>query len=152
MLKKAGKIIGIYLAIYCVCSVVFVGLFHTPILKGLEVLMYRGIVFIVIGGLLAAIAMFFCKRKWKNLFDIKDVILIFLGFCSVNMVLFTLIPVTVERSVSVFTLSYMEENPKAYTSRNAPADRSRYSHRRCCSGLAVPQTRHYSRFAARNPR
>ena len=115
MLKKAGKIIGIYLAIYCVCSVVFVGLFHTPILKGLEVLMYRGIVFIVIGGLLAAIAMFFCKRKWQNLFDIKDVILIFLGFCSVNMVLFTLIPVTVERSVSVFTLSYMEENPKAYT-------------------------------------
>ena len=49
------------------------------------------------------------------MFDIKDVILMFLGFCLVNMVLFTLIPVTVERSVSVFTLSYMEENPQAYT-------------------------------------
>ena len=31
------------------------------------------------------------------------------------MVLFTLIPVTVERSVSVFTLSYMQENPGVYT-------------------------------------
>jgi len=34
----------------------------------------------------------------------------FVIFCCVNTVLFTLIPVTVERSVSVFMLSYMEEN------------------------------------------
>ena len=115
MLKKIGKIVGVYLAIYVICSVVFVGLFHTPILKGMEVLMYRGIAFIVTAGVLAMIVMFLCTKKWKELFDIKDVILMFLGFCSVNMVLFTLIPVTVERSVSVFTLSYMEENPQAYT-------------------------------------
>lgn len=115
MLKKIGKILGVYLAIYVICSVVFVGLFHTPILKGMEVLMYRGIAFIVTAGVLAMIVMFLCTKKWKELFDIKDVILMFLGFCSVNMVLFTLIPVTVERSVSVFTLSYMEENPQAYT-------------------------------------
>ena len=115
MLKKIGKILGVYLAIYVICSVVFVGLFHTPILKGMEVLMYRGIAFIVTAGVQAMIVMFLCTKKWKELFDIKDVILMFLGFCSVNMVLFTLIPVTVERSVSVFTLSYMEENPQAYT-------------------------------------
>lgn len=115
MLKKIGKIMGIYAVIYLVCSVIFVGLFHTPILKGLEVLMYRGIVFILMSGVLAATAMFLCKKKWQELFDFKDVILMFLGFCCVNMVLFTLIPVTVERSVSVFTLSYMAENPKVYT-------------------------------------
>lgn len=34
----------------------------------------------------------------------------FVIFCCVNMVFLTLIPVTVERSVSVFMLSYMEEN------------------------------------------
>lgn len=115
MLKKIGKTMGIYAGIYIVCSAVFVGLFHTPVLKGLEVLMYRGIIFILITGVLAAGVMFLCKKKWQDLFDIKDVILMFLGFCCVNMVLFTLIPVTVERSVSVFTLSYMAENPKAYT-------------------------------------
>ena len=115
MLKKIGKIVGIYAAIYLVCSAIFVGLFHTPVLKGLEVLMYRGIIFILISGALSAVIMFFCKKKWQDLFDSKDFLLMFLGFCCVNMVLFTLIPVTVERSVSVFTLSYMEENPKAYT-------------------------------------
>ena len=36
--------------------------------------------------------------------------MVFVIFCCVNTVLFTLIPVTVERSVSVFMLSYMEEN------------------------------------------
>lgn len=115
MIKKIAKIIGIYLVVYLLCSTVFVLLFHTPLLKGMEVLMYRGIVFILMTGILAAILMLFCKRKWSSLFDFKDIILMFLGFCSVNMVLFTLIPVTVERSVSVFTLSYMEENPGVYT-------------------------------------
>ncbi len=115
MIKKVGKIVGIYAAIYLLCSVLFVLLFHTPVLKSMEVLMYRGIAFVLMAGIVAAVLMFLCKRKWKKLFDFKDVILMFLGFCSVNMVLFTLIPVTVERSVSVFTLSYMEENPGAYT-------------------------------------
>ncbi len=115
MLKKIGKIIAVYFTIYVLCSIIFIALFHTPILKGMEVLMYRGIVFIIMAGLLAMLGMFLCTKKWKELFDIKDVILMFLGFCSMNMVLFTLIPVTVERSVSVFTLSYMEENPQAYT-------------------------------------
>jgi hypothetical protein len=115
MIKKLGKIVGIYAAIYLLCSVVFVLLFHTPLFRSMEVLMYRGIVFILMTGILAAILMVLCKQKWESLFDFKDVILMFLGFCCVNMVLFTLIPVTVERSVSVFTLSYMEENPGAYT-------------------------------------
>lgn len=115
MIKKLGKILGIYFSIYMLCSVVFVLLFHTPLFQSMEVLMYRGIVFLLMAGILAAVLMFLCKRKWENVFDFKDVILMFLGFCCVNMVLFTLIPVTVERSVSVFTLSYMEENPKAYT-------------------------------------
>ena len=36
--------------------------------------------------------------------------MMFVIFCCVNTVLFVLVPVTVERSVSVFMLSYMEEN------------------------------------------
>ena len=32
-------LIGIYILIYLVCSVMFVGLFHTGILKNMEVLM-----------------------------------------------------------------------------------------------------------------
>lgn len=115
MIKKIGKIVAIYAAVYLLCSAIFVLLFHTPLLEKMEVLMYRGIAFIVMSGTLAGGLMFFCRCKWKELLDLKDVALMFLGFCSINMVLFTLIPVTVERSVSVFTLSYMEENPGVYT-------------------------------------
>ena len=102
-------LIGIYILIYVVCSVMFVGLSHTGLLKNMEVLMYRGIVFIVITGVIAAIVMGVIRKFW-GFITVRDIIMVFVIFCCVNTVLFTLIPVTVERSVSVFMLSYMEEN------------------------------------------
>lgn len=102
-------LIGIYILIYVVCSVMFVGLFHTGLLKNMEVLMYRGIVFIVITGVIAAIVMGVIRKFW-GFITVRDIIMVFVIFCCVNTAFFTLIPVTVERSVSVFMLSYMEEN------------------------------------------
>ena len=73
--------------------------------------MYRGILFLILSGGIAALLMLFCMRVMpKGWITVKDVILLFCGCCCVNMVLFTLIPVTVERSVSVFMLSYMDQN------------------------------------------
>ena len=108
-MKNVLKLIGIYALIYIIYSVIFVALFHTPLLKGMEVLMYRGIVFIIITGILSAVTMAVVRHFW-NFVSIRDIIMVFVIFCCVNMVLFTLIPVTVERSVSVFMLSYMDEN------------------------------------------
>ncbi|MCQ2502987.1 MAG: hypothetical protein MJ084_04510 [Saccharofermentans sp.] len=107
--KSVIGLIGIYALIYVVCSVMFVALFHTGILKDMGVLMYRGIVFIVITGAIAAIVMGVIRKFW-GFITVRDIIMMFVIFCCVNMVLFTLIPVTVERSVSVFMLSYMDEN------------------------------------------
>ncbi|MCR5489178.1 MAG: hypothetical protein K6F03_03860 [Saccharofermentans sp.] len=103
------KLILIYIGIYLVCSLMFVALFHTGLLKNMNVLMYRGIAFIVLTGLIAAIVMGVIKKFWKFV-TVRDTIMMFVIFCCVNTVLFTLIPVTVERSVSVFMLSYMDEN------------------------------------------
>ena len=107
--KKVAGLVGIYALIYIVCSAMFVGLFHTGLLKGMEVLMYRGIVFIIITGVISAVIMGIVRKFWKFV-TVRDIIMMFTIFCCVNTVLFTLIPVTVERSVSVFMLSYMEEN------------------------------------------
>lgn len=107
--KSVIGLIGIYALIYVVCSVMFVALFHTGILKDMGVLMYRGIVFIVITGAIAAIVMGVIRKFW-GFITVRDIIMMFVIFCCVNMVFFTLIPVTVERSVSVFMLSYMDEN------------------------------------------
>jgi len=109
MAKKILKLIGVYILIYLVFSLMFVGLFHTGILGGMDVLMYRGLVFIIITGILSGCAMAAVKKFW-DFVTVRDIIMMFVIFCCVNTVLFTMIPVTVERSVSVFMLSYMEEN------------------------------------------
>lgn len=102
-------LIVIYALIYVVCTAMFIGLFHTGLLKNMDVLMYRGVVFIFITGVVSAVIMGIIRKFW-NFVTIRDIIMMFVIFCCVNMVFLTLIPVTVERSVSVFMLSYMEEN------------------------------------------
>ena len=87
----------------------FVGLFHTGLLKNMNVLMYRGLAFVVLTGILAAIVMGVVRKFWKFV-TVRDIIMMFVIFCCVNTVIFTLVPVTVERSISVFMLSYMDEN------------------------------------------
>ena len=87
----------------------FIGLFHTGFLKNMEVLMYRGMVFIIATGLIAAVVMGVIRKFW-GFITVRDIIMMFVIFCCVNTVIFTLVPVTVERSVSVFMLSYMDEN------------------------------------------
>ena len=102
-------LIGIYILIYLSCTALFVGLFHTGLLKNMEVLMYRGVAFILITGVVAAVIMAVLRKLW-GFITIRDIIMMFVIFCCVNMVFLTQIPVTVERSVSVFMLSYMDEN------------------------------------------
>ena len=118
-MTKAGKsggtagsviaLIGIYALIYVVCTALFIGLFHTDILKNMEVLMYRGVAFIVMTGVIAAVVMGIIRKFW-GFVTVRDIIMMFVIFCCVNMVFLTLVPVTVERSVSVFMLSYMDGN------------------------------------------
>lgn len=108
-MKNVLKLIGLYLLIYLVCSALFVGLFHTGFLGGMQVLMYRGLAFIIITGILSAVIMGVVRHFW-NYVTIRDIIMMFVIFCCVNIVFFTLVPVTVERSVTVFMLSYMDQN------------------------------------------
>lgn len=86
-------------------------LFHTSLFSSIDVLMYRGIVYLILSSIVSAILMLGAKHLFKYLnISIKDIILMFMLFSCINMVIFTLIPVTVERSVSVFMLSYMEQS------------------------------------------
>jgi NADH:ubiquinone oxidoreductase subunit 6 (subunit J) len=102
-------LIGVYALIYIVCTALFIALFHTSFLESMDVLMYRGAAFIIITGIVSAVIMGIIRKFW-GFVTIRDIIMMFVIFCCVNMVFLTLIPVTVERSVSVFMLSYMDEN------------------------------------------
>ena len=102
-------LIGLYALIYVVCTAGFIGLFHTSLFGDMEVLMYRGLAFLLIAGVVSAVIMGIVRMFW-GFVTIRDIIMMFCIFCCVNMVFLTLVPVTVERSVSVFMLSYMQEN------------------------------------------
>ncbi len=106
-----------YAVLYIISFLLLILLIRLPILKGMHVLMYRGIVMIVLAGILASVLLVVFK-KWRKIewLSAKDVVLVFILTCSINMVFFTLIPVTVERSVSVFMLSYMDTySDRTYT-------------------------------------
>lgn len=107
----------IYAVLYIISFLLLVLLIRLPLFKGMHVLMYRGIVMIIIAGILSA-GLLVLFKKWRKIkwLSGKDVVLVFILTCSINMVFFTLIPVTVERSVSVFMLSYMDTySDRTYT-------------------------------------
>ena len=101
----------IYVVLMIVATAIFIGLFHTAFLDWLNVFFYRGVVFLLISSLLAAIMMW-GMRKWvdSRIIQIRDIFTIFFVFLGFTSTWFVLVPVTVERSVSVFMLSYMAEN------------------------------------------
>ena len=106
-----------YAVLYIISFLLLALLIRLPLFKGMHVLMYRGIVMIIIAGILSA-GMLVLFKKWRKIkwLSAKDVVLVFILTCSINMVFFTLIPVTVERSVSVFMLSSMDTySDRTYT-------------------------------------
>ena len=99
----------VYTGLYIISFFLLILLIRLPLLKGMHVLMYRGIVMIVLAGIISSVLLVMFKKLRKiTWLSAKDVVLVFILTCSINMVFFTLIPVTVERSVSVFMLSYMD--------------------------------------------
>lgn len=115
-----GRAIAFSLLSYLVFGIIsfflVIKLVRGPLLSGMEVLMYRGIIMIVLSGLITAGLAYGFKRLVKvTWLDIKDYITIFIICCCVNLAFFILVPVTVERSVSVFMLSYMDTYDKGYT-------------------------------------
>ena len=116
-MSKKAKIIRtiiFYGADILVSTVMFVVLFHTPIFRDLGVFFYRGVILLVIAALFSAFLAWAGMRIFKKLdMDIKDMIAVFCIFFGVTLGWFILIPVTVERSISVYMLSYMDENDSA---------------------------------------
>lgn len=85
--------------LFLLSSILFVLLFWTPIL-GTRAFFYRGIVFLVMVSIGLTAVLHWLKRP---------VLYAVVWFCLM-LVFFTHIPVTAERSVSVFLLKYMDAN------------------------------------------
>lgn len=109
--KEFFKLILVYAVLFIIGTAAYIASFHTFILSFLNVFFYRGIALIVLWGIIISAVMFIIKKKWmKDTITIRDIILLFMCFCCINVVIFTHLPVTADRSVTVYMLGFMDNH------------------------------------------
>ncbi len=109
--KDVLKIALLDFAFFLLGTLLFVLSFSTPIFGWVSILFYRGIYLLVFASLLMlAIMLIFKKSKYGRLLTYRDLIMVMVLFVSINIMFFTLVPVTIERSVSVYMLGYLDKN------------------------------------------
>lgn len=105
------KVCLVYVGIMLIATFVFIGLFHTSLLESMRVFFYRGTIFLFISAGVSSVLLWLVKRTWgMGLFSGRDLVTIFFIFLGFTSTYFVLLPVTVERSISVYMLSYMDQN------------------------------------------
>jgi len=116
-IKIFFKIFFLHCLFFILGTVLFVFLFHTKLLTKIDVLFYRGIGLLMISSVFLLVIMLFYKKISNDLFTIRDIILALVLFFCVNLTFFTHLPVTAERSISVFLLDYFNKNSDRYLTK-----------------------------------
>lgn len=111
-------LILLHCAFFICGTVFFIILFHTPLLIK-SLFFYRGIWLLCIATLLMLIShLLFRKLGYIHFFTIRDVVLSIVFFFCINLVFFTHLPVTADRSISVFILAYMNNHNDQSLTKN----------------------------------
>jgi hypothetical protein len=106
--KDILKLIAVYMVLAILGSVGYVLTFRTPVFAGLTVFFYRGIAIILLWGGLISLGMLLIRQLlFRQLITIRDILLLLCAFCCIHIVLFTHLPVTADRSITVFMLGTM---------------------------------------------
>ena len=110
--KEIRDLIVLYFILFIAESVLFVASFHAILFKNLDVFFYRGLILILFWGILSSGVMIILKKskKWRKIITIRDILLFFTAFCCIHTVLFTHLPVTADRSISVFMLGHFADH------------------------------------------
>lgn len=110
-MKNLVKAIAVYIVLFTIGTMGFVLSFHIPLFDFIDVFFYRGVALILFWDILLSLVMIFLSRHtFKHTIDGKDIILFFVLFSCIHSVLFTHLPVTADRSISVFMLGHMADN------------------------------------------
>jgi hypothetical protein len=107
---KFSKLLLIYGVSFIVGTGIFIDLFHTGLFGFLDVFFYRGIALLLVACTVVAVVLLIYWKQTHGIISLKDIYSIVLTLFSVNLLFFTHVPVTGERSVSVFLLGYMNTN------------------------------------------
>lgn len=114
--REIARIAALYGTTLVGATAIWIGLFHTPLLAG-SVLFYRGLILLAVTAILVTFVLVILWRtSYRGLIGIRDILLIVTLLTSVNVVFFTHLPVTADRSISVFVLSHMNRADGPLTS------------------------------------
>lgn len=108
-MKKILKMFIIFLAF----TFIYILTFHLGI--KIPIYTYYGITSLFVLTILLIIILIIYTKKSSN-FDIKDSVIVILLCFFINLYFFCMVPVTLERSISVFMLNKMK-NEKSYTKK-----------------------------------
>lgn len=109
--KNAAALLAFHTIFFILGTALFILLFHTQLFKNVDVLFYRGIVLLLISCTVTTALLFLFKKSTSgHLWTYRDILLSLVLIFSLNLVFFTHIPVTADRSISVFILGYMNNN------------------------------------------
>jgi hypothetical protein len=114
---KRSNLLLLYFVSFIIGTAIFVDLFHTVLFSGIDVLFYRGIALLVVACAVVGITLIIVWKRFPGYYTLKDIYIIILTLVSVNLLFFTHVPVTAERSMSVFLLGYMNKNPEKIISK-----------------------------------
>lgn len=92
-----------YICILLLFSILYFACFQLPI--NFAIFTYKGLFFIFVISFILLITLILLKHFCLKFISIKDIIIVILLFTSIHLFVFCMVPVTIERSFSVFMLS-----------------------------------------------
>jgi len=116
-IKIFFKIFLLYCLFFTLGTGFFISLFHTKLLNNIDILFYRGIGLLIISSIFLLTVMILYRKISHGFFTVRDLILSLVLFFCVNLTFFTHLPVTAERSISVFLLDYFNKNSDRYLTK-----------------------------------
>ena len=111
---QAKNLITLYLFGIAAGAIIFPLLFLLGVFQSIDILFYRGIVLLMLSLLLQFLLVFFVFKKINNLSYANIIAILSLTF-GLNFGFFTLVPVALDRSISVFLLGSLAGSERALT-------------------------------------
>jgi hypothetical protein len=108
--KEVLRLLGLHALVLTVGLIIFALLFSTPVLVSLP-LFYRGLIFIIAVLVVQIAALVSVRERFRDFFTYRDIVIAALLFSFVSTTIFMFLPVTLDRSYSVYMLGYMAEHP-----------------------------------------
>jgi hypothetical protein len=103
--------LGLFAGAAIIGFALFAILLRAGLLGGIEILFYRGIGVALIASALVMGGVILLALRWPQWASVRDGLAAAALVCGLNVSVLTVVPVTIDRSISIFLLGYMDENP-----------------------------------------